>query len=212
MRLTNDDSSASDVRRVGARRLFAKKARGQGALPVTAACRRVRNSRMSHMAVHRRVLPPALQRRPDRRSPQPAEAGAEAVGPLRERPAARTRGGYQRGQPAGGQWRSQPHTGHRRWNGRPPAGYREFRPAAREQARYRPLDPACLERPRNFRSRREYPPQSPRGWSTGRGRRRLVQAPAAVSPHHVRESTGACHPAARYHSPKRTSRHAVPPL
>ena len=40
----------------------------------------------------------------------------------------------------------------------------------------------------------------------------LVQAPPAVSPHDARESTRACHPAARYHSLKRTSRHAVPPL
>ena len=48
--------------------------------------------------------------------------------------------------------------------------------------------------------------------STGPGRRRLVQAPTAVSPYHARESTEACHPAARHHSLKRTSRHAVPPL
>ena len=39
-------------------RLFAKKACGQGALPVTAACRRVRNSRVSHMAMHHCVLLP----------------------------------------------------------------------------------------------------------------------------------------------------------
>jgi hypothetical protein len=155
---------------------------------------------------------PALRRRPGRRSPQPAEAGAEAVGPLQERPAARTRDGYQRGQPAGGQWRSQPHTIFFEGTSQPPGGYREFRPATREQARYRPPDLACFERPRNFRSRREYPPQSARGGGTGPGRRRLVQAPPAVSPHHARESAAACHPAARYHSLKRTSRHAVPSL
>ena len=119
---------------------------------------------------------PALQRRSDRRSPQPSEAGAEAAGPLQERPAARTQDG---------QWRPQPHTGHPRWNGRPPAGYREFKPATREQAGYRPPVPACLERPRNLRSRREYPPQSPRGgarpWpsAAGPGAGGCIYAPCA---------------------------------
>ena len=161
------------------------------------------------MAVRRRVLLP--------RSPTAIGSAVPAAGRSRSgggrattgKPAARTRDGYQRGQPAGGQWRSQPHAGHLRWNSRPHAGYREFKPATREQARYRPLDPACLERPQNFRSRRESPPHHLEA-EHGPGRRRLVQAPPAVSPHHAREGTGACHPPARYHSPKRTSRYAVP--
>jgi hypothetical protein len=51
-------------------------------------------------------------------------------------------------------WPPQPHAGHLRRNVTPHAGYREFRPAAREQARYRRPDPACSERPQTFRTRR----------------------------------------------------------
>ena len=90
------------------------------------------------MASHQRVLLPA-----------PATAIGSVVStadrsrsggrrPLRERPAARTRDGYQRGQQAGGQRPSQLHTGHLRSDATPPAGYREFRPTAPGQSRLSP--------------------------------------------------------------------------
>ena len=77
--------------------------------------------------------------------PQPAEAVAEAVGHYRtDQPRGLGMVTNAGSQLAANDDRS--HTGHLRRNGRPPAGYREFRPSTREQARYRPLDPACLER------------------------------------------------------------------
>ena len=159
---------------------------------------------------------------PFRASPPPSNS--DRIGGPRSRPKPeRRRSGHYRndqprglgmvtsGQPAGGQWRSQPYTGQLRRNGRPPAGYREFRPAAREQARYRPLDPACLERPQNSgregNIRRNHLEAAHRPWppAAGPGAAGCISAPRARKRRSV--SSGRA-----VHSPKRTSRHAAPPL
>lgn len=90
MRLTNDDSSASDVRRVGARCLFAKKARGQGALPVTAA--------LSACAELAGVAHGCAS---SRASPRPPTATGSAVPGSRPKPERRRSGHHGNDQPRG---------------------------------------------------------------------------------------------------------------
>lgn len=157
MRLTNDDSSASDVRRVGARCLFAKKARGQGALPVTAA--------LSACAELAGVAHGCAS---SRASPRPPTATGSAV------PAA--------AQSRSGSGRDTTGTTSRADSGWLPTRAASWRPMAIAATHGSPSkerqtacrisriqachpragqvsspDPACLERPQNVRSRREYP-------------------------------------------------------
>ena len=193
-------------------RLFAKKACGLGSPPVTAA-----------LLACAELAGVAHGYAPLRASPPPSY-GDRVGGPRsRPKPERRRSGHYRNDQPrglwmvtnAGSQLAANGDRSHTRVtldgtadrlpdianSGLPP----ESRPGIVRLIRHALKDRETSGREGNIRRNHLEAEHGP-------GRRRLVQAPPAVSPHHARESTGACHPAARYHSPKRTSRHAIPSL
>jgi hypothetical protein len=196
--------------RIVGRCLFAKKACGLGSLPVTAAllaCAELAGVRTWLCTVA--CFSPPLRRRPDRRSPQPAEAGAEAFGH------------YGNDQPrglgmvthAGSQLAANGGRSHTRVtfegtadrlpdianSGLPP----ESGPGIVRVIRHALKDRETSGREGNIR--RNHLEVGARPWPPAAG-------PGAVGSisAYARESTAACHPAARCHSLKRTSRHAVP--